>query len=274
MAAKPSGLSKKVMKNIQAYNNVRSISPKTEESIKNNLKGLNDFQLKQIVDSETKFWSDLAQQEMRSRGTNESKRPNLDEAKKKTLRNTNPCWKDYHPVGTKKKNGRTVPNCVPKPKSTKKLDEGIVKTLAGLLGAYYGSQAGLPDIMMPDNMPMGTYTVTQHALGGLAGYIAASGAAETVVDMVKSYVKKAMIALVKKTFRMLKTGGKSGSKQAWKMFENGAKAIVEKAKEMIDDRKSQKTAKANKQKGIQPTIGKPKNVPSSIRAEPPVSKKT
>jgi hypothetical protein len=28
----------------------------------------------------------------------------------------NPCWKGYYPVGTKKKNGRTVPNCVPKAK--------------------------------------------------------------------------------------------------------------------------------------------------------------
>ncbi len=28
----------------------------------------------------------------------------------------NPCWKGYHPVGTKKKNGRTVPNCVPNAK--------------------------------------------------------------------------------------------------------------------------------------------------------------
>jgi hypothetical protein len=35
-------------------------------------------------------------------------------AKKRTLKNSNPCWKGYHPVGTKKKNGRTVPNCVPK----------------------------------------------------------------------------------------------------------------------------------------------------------------
>ncbi len=26
----------------------------------------------------------------------------------------NPCWKGYHPVGTKEKGGRTVPNCVPK----------------------------------------------------------------------------------------------------------------------------------------------------------------
>lgn len=39
----------------------------------------------------------------------------LDESKKeKTLKNSNPCWKGYEPVGTKKKNGRTVPNCVPK----------------------------------------------------------------------------------------------------------------------------------------------------------------
>ncbi len=35
------------------------------------------------------------------------------EEKKKTLKNTNPCWKGYKPVGTKKKGGRTVPNCVP-----------------------------------------------------------------------------------------------------------------------------------------------------------------
>lgn len=30
-----------------------------------------------------------------------------------SLRTENPCWKGYHPVGTKKKAGRTVPNCVP-----------------------------------------------------------------------------------------------------------------------------------------------------------------
>jgi len=31
----------------------------------------------------------------------------------KTLRNSNPCWSGYHPIGTKQKGGRTVPNCVP-----------------------------------------------------------------------------------------------------------------------------------------------------------------
>jgi hypothetical protein len=31
----------------------------------------------------------------------------------KSLHTQNPCWKGYHPVGTKKKGGRTVPNCVP-----------------------------------------------------------------------------------------------------------------------------------------------------------------
>jgi hypothetical protein len=30
-----------------------------------------------------------------------------------------PCWKGYMMVGTKKKSGRTVPNCVPKSKKGK-----------------------------------------------------------------------------------------------------------------------------------------------------------
>ena len=40
-------------------------------------------------------------------------RKGMKESEKKTLRNSNPCWKGYHPVGTKKKGGKTVPNCVP-----------------------------------------------------------------------------------------------------------------------------------------------------------------
>jgi pyrimidine deaminase RibD-like protein len=36
-----------------------------------------------------------------------------EEEANESLRTENPCWKGYHPVGTKKKNGRTVPNCVP-----------------------------------------------------------------------------------------------------------------------------------------------------------------
>ena len=36
------------------------------------------------------------------------------EGKNESLRTDNPCWKGYKPVGTKKKNGKTVPNCVPK----------------------------------------------------------------------------------------------------------------------------------------------------------------
>jgi hypothetical protein len=31
-----------------------------------------------------------------------------------SLKTDNPCWKGYKPVGTKEKNGKTVPNCVPK----------------------------------------------------------------------------------------------------------------------------------------------------------------
>lgn len=44
----------------------------------------------------------------------------------KSLRNSNPCWKGYKPVGTKKKGGRTVPNCVP-------VSEDVEKIMAALI---------------------------------------------------------------------------------------------------------------------------------------------
>lgn len=33
---------------------------------------------------------------------------------KQFLEDNDPCWKDYEMIGMKKKNGRQVPNCVPK----------------------------------------------------------------------------------------------------------------------------------------------------------------
>lgn len=37
----------------------------------------------------------------------------------------NPCWKGYKPVGTKKKNGKTVPNCVPKESVEEEKQKGV-----------------------------------------------------------------------------------------------------------------------------------------------------
>ncbi len=49
-----------------------------------------------------------------------------------SLRTDNPCWKGYKPVGTKKKNGRTVPNCVPKESVEQQFDQiqEMIETLA------------------------------------------------------------------------------------------------------------------------------------------------
>jgi hypothetical protein len=33
--------------------------------------------------------------------------------RKLSAKSINPCWKGYKKAGTKKKNGNTVPNCVP-----------------------------------------------------------------------------------------------------------------------------------------------------------------
>ena len=52
-----------------------------------------------------------------------------------SLRTDNPCWKGYKPVGTKKKNGKTVPNCVPK----ESVEENIVDN------PEYNDEAGMAD---------------------------------------------------------------------------------------------------------------------------------
>lgn len=54
------------------------------------------------------------------------------------LRTENPCWKGYHPVGTKKKNGRTVPNCVPQGD----VDEDWKNWVAGM-GAAAATAGGI-----------------------------------------------------------------------------------------------------------------------------------
>jgi len=47
----------------------------------------------------------------------------------------NPCWKGYKPIGTKKKSGRTVPNCVP-------LSESVENIMAALIDRIIVKEAG------------------------------------------------------------------------------------------------------------------------------------
>ena len=55
----------------------------------------------------------------------------------------NPCWKGYQMVGTKKKNGREVPNCVPN-------NEAIDSYGASQPGGYFGDDADEKDIKEDD----------------------------------------------------------------------------------------------------------------------------
>jgi len=68
----------------------------------------------------------------------------------------NPCWKGYHPVGTKEKSGRTVPNCVPTNEDMHTSDE--YDDEAGMadnnLETLKRAVEGLDNIINPgDNLP-------------------------------------------------------------------------------------------------------------------------
>ena len=62
------------------------------------------------------------------------------------------CWKGYHPVGTKEKNGKTVPNCVPTNEDEEYDDEaGMAENN---LATLRRSVEGLDKIIGPgDNLP-------------------------------------------------------------------------------------------------------------------------
>ena len=55
-----------------------------------------------------------------------------------TLKVKNPCWKGYKPVGTKKKNGKTVPNCVPEEYRNISRKSGIMTKQAAKAGVKAG----------------------------------------------------------------------------------------------------------------------------------------
>lgn len=61
----------------------------------------------------------------------------LAEAKKK-MKGEDPCWDNYEMVGTKKKNGKEVPNCVPK-------NEAVEDVAEGSMNEFYDKKAHKPE---------------------------------------------------------------------------------------------------------------------------------
>lgn len=50
-------------------------------------------------------------------------------AQQESLKDSNPCWKGYHPVGTKKKSGKTVPNCVPVSENVENIMDSLINKI-------------------------------------------------------------------------------------------------------------------------------------------------
>lgn len=94
----------------------------------------------------------------------------------------NPCWKGYKPVGTKMKNGRKVPNCVPV-EQKEKLDESFIVGNNGLGVMYTAADVGIkikpgfehhPDVLdvlenfMDGKNPEDKGDMARHGLKGMS----------------------------------------------------------------------------------------------------------
>lgn len=110
-----------------------------------------------------------------------------------------------------------------------KLEENLLSRIAGLVGAYYGAQMGLPDaIMSTMDMPLGTYKLTQHILGGVTGYALGATMGDVAIGSLNALTKKMLRSALNKTIQSIKGG--TPQDQAWKNYEAEVKAQYEKIK--------------------------------------------
>jgi hypothetical protein len=118
------------------------------------------------------------------------------------------------------------------------LEENLLSRIAGLVGAYYGAQMGIPDaIMSTMDMPLGTYELTQHVLGGVAGYALGATMGDVAIGSIKALTKRMIRGALNKAMQAIKGG--TPQEQAWKNYEAEVKVQYDKIK--------QAAAKGNKQ---------------------------
>jgi hypothetical protein len=110
------------------------------------------------------------------------------------------------------------------------LEENLLSRIAGLVGAYYGAKAGIPDaIMSTMDMPLGTYELTQHILGGVAGYALGATLGDVAIGSMKALTKRMIRGALNKAMQAIKGG--TPQEQAWKNYEAEVKTQYNKIKQ-------------------------------------------
>lgn len=120
-----------------------------------------------------------------------TKHKGLPEKKKKDVKEglkdpkDNPCWKGYKPVGTKKKAGKTVPNCVPK----ESIEVGSpVKVYSNVLKKTVFGKV----VELKENRAYVQYNNTKIVMGHPLNEVAAAAAAPVAAAAGKSFLKRAL----------------------------------------------------------------------------------
>lgn len=149
------------------------------------------------------------------------KKPGISEAKKLKKKKGDPCWKGYVQVGTKMKNGKEVPNCVPIDKAeTEKEKQGITeksvsKAQQKLMGMAYAVKKGEMDrdeaseevLRLADTMSMSDlkdYAETDR--GGLPGKKNESLDESTSTELMAAYENLSDVDLPYSVMNSLKRG--------------------------------------------------------------------
>jgi hypothetical protein len=177
------------------------------------------------------------------------------------MKGADPCWKGYQMVGTKKKGGRTVPNCVPE--ETQSVEEGLGRMIAKVINKVTSAKkAPLPQQKdrREFEVPGKTNMSVQEGIYGIED--SPLSATNSVKAMESTGRKKEMT----KSARMIKSIYKKKNVKEtmydWEKSEKGGKVVDEPTAKVIMKGGTTMTGKPRDTIEIEPVLRTKLNRPA------------
>ena len=181
----------------------------------------------------------------------------------KKMKGPDPCWKGYQMVGTKKKGGREVPNCVPEEKQT--FEEGLGRMIAKVINKVTSAKKA----PLPQKTDRREYEVPgktkQNVQEGIYGIEDSPQSATNSVKAMESNGRKKEMT---KSARMIKSIYKKKNVKEtlydWEKTEKGGKVVDEPTAKIIMKGGTTMTGKPRDTVEIEPALRTKLNRPAGM----------
>jgi hypothetical protein len=130
-----------------------------------------------------------------------------------------PCWKGYEMVGTKKKNGKEVPNCVPKSKNESKIK--VIAITEDQFNRLFEYNENVPDLIYEDEL--GSVQMTDYVSDNVLSEAEYQGKKVQLGKIMQGDIKKFKVYVKNDKGKVVKVNFGFGGKSA-----HGKRMVIKK----------------------------------------------